>query len=125
MDDVKQTVQEIIKKKRRLQFDAQRIDALASGHFYRSVLPTMCDNGIISERRFMELVADQDASTTEAMITTAELLQLAILWGVTASVSSFWQVMRPCLPGRKWADAFIIAPLSANTLAKLADAPFP
>jgi hypothetical protein len=38
----------------------------------------MCDNNIISERRFMELVSDADATTTETKVTTAELLQLAV-----------------------------------------------
>lgn len=82
--DMHQTVQDIITKKQRLQFETQRLEcvraqrgrrrvapsardetpppppppprALASGHFFKAILPIMCDNGVITERRFMDLV---------------------------------------------------------------------
>lgn len=78
----------------------------------------MCDNGIITERRFMELVVRVEPSraslpirirtaafaptvpqlgvdiSIESKVATKELLQLAILWGVTRSSTDFWQTHR-------------------------------
>ena len=59
-----------------------------SGDFYRQILPVMYDASIIDQERFLALMAVRDIQTA---LSTRELIELAISWGIAPSASEFWK----------------------------------
>jgi hypothetical protein len=59
-----------------------------SGDFYRQILPVMYDASIIDQERFLALMAVRDIQTA---LSTRELIELAISWGITPNAQEFWK----------------------------------
>lgn len=72
----------------RSALEQQRIIAMYSGNFYKEILPAMYDASIINQERFLFLMACKEI---ESSVTTRELLDLAVAWGVTPTPSEFWK----------------------------------
>lgn len=87
-DDVTRTVSVISSNRARSVLEAQRIMALYSGNFYREILPALYDASIVDQPRFLALM---ESKAAETMLTTRELLELAIAWGITPSATEFWK----------------------------------
>ena len=70
--------------------ESRKHAAMYNGHFFGQLLPYMEELKVLPKRKVDSLL-DQPEHVVERSLSTRELLQLAIKWGITQSAAEFWQ----------------------------------
>lgn len=69
---------------------SRRHGAMFNGQFFRQLLPYMEEFKVLSKRKVDSLMGKPE-HVVERSLSTRELLELAIKWGITESPAAFWR----------------------------------
>lgn len=81
---------ELLQQRKDMLEDTRKHSAMYNGRFFGQLLPYMEELKVLSKRKVDSLL-DQPEHVVERSLSTRELLQLAIKWGITESAAEFWQ----------------------------------
>lgn len=70
--------------------ETRKHTAMFNGQFFRQILPYMEELKVLPKHKVDSLM-DKPEHTVERSLSTRELLQLAIAWGITESAADFWR----------------------------------
>ena len=83
-------LQQMLQQRKAAIEETRKHAAMFNGHFFRQILPYMEELKVLPKHKVDSLM-DKPEHVVERSLSTRELLQLAIGWGITESAAEFWR----------------------------------